>query len=90
MVKVLRTFRDGPSGRIVHPGDEVDPTPARHNELALQGLVEPPGTGAKTAPNPANKMAPAPADKAITVTAPAEVPKRKIGRPAGTKTTRKR
>lgn len=90
MVKVLRTFRDGPSGRVVHLGDEVDPTPARHDELALQGLVEERQATVKAAPDPENRMAPAPSNKAITVAAPAETPKRKMGRPPGAKTNRNR
>lgn len=82
MVKVLRTFRDAPSGRIVHPGDEVDPTPSRHDELARQGLVEERQADAKAAPSVENKMAPVPANKAITLTAPATVPAKR-GRPPG-------
>lgn len=79
MAKVLRTFRDAPSGRVVNPGDEIHPTPGRHEELAEQGLVEPPGAGAKAAEPPANKTAEPPVNKAVT--APAEPEKRGPGRP---------
>lgn len=76
MVKVLRPFHDAPSRRFVRPGDEVDPTPGRHLELAANGLVEPPEPETKAVTPPENKMAPAPVNKAGTV-------KVKRGRPPG-------
>lgn len=80
MVKVLRPFHDAPSQRYVRAGDEIYPTPNRHAELAANGLVEPPDTETKAAPDAQNKMAEAPANKAVTATA-----KRRPGRPPGAK-----
>lgn len=88
MVKVLKPFHDAPSGRYVRPGDEVEPTPGRHDELAANGLVSPREAGAKSDPAPANKMADAPANKAgpaVTpppILAPVPAPERRgPGRP---------
>lgn len=83
MVKVLRPFHDGPTGRFVRPGDEVEPTPGRHDELAANGLVPPRETGAKMQSTVENKMADPPANKSVTVAAPPPAPaKRGPGRPA--------
>lgn len=49
MVKVLKAFLDG--DKIVQPGADIQPTHARHLELARNGLVEPPAKGAQ-APEP--------------------------------------
>lgn len=82
MVKVLRPFHDGPSGRFVRPGDEVEPTPGRHDELAANGLVPPREPAAKTEAAPPIGLADIPAAKSVTVAAPKPPPaKRGPGRP---------
>lgn len=82
MVKVLRPFHDGPSGRFVRPGDEVDPTPGRHDELAANGLVSPREPVAETVTAPQSGLPDAPAAKSVTVAAPPPaLAKRGPGRP---------
>ena len=72
-IDVLRPFHDGPSGRLVHPGDTIEAGEQRHDDLARNGLVPP---RVKAAAAPQNKMAEAPENKAIV----AAQPKRR-GRP---------
>jgi hypothetical protein len=80
MPKVLRTFHDAPSRRVVRAGDTIEATPERHDELALQGLVEPRAKGSKVAASHLNKMDEQPEDKVLTVEVLAPV-KRGPGRP---------
>lgn len=75
-IEVVRPFNKTPRGDIAEPGELLDVTETRGEELKRLGLARDPLPQVKQAPTPENKMAPVPENKA----APSPLPKRR-GRP---------